>query len=191
VILIVGLGNPGPRYTATRHNVGFRAVERLVERARGGPFRDKFQGQLATLSLGSQPCLALLPQTFMNESGRSVQACAAFYKLAAADVVVVHDELDVPFGEVRLKLGGGDAGHRGIRSIAAHLGTQEFVRVRVGIGRPPPDFRGDPSDYVLDGFPLAEQPGVESMLDRAVEAITLLVERGLSSAMNVVNQRKP
>jgi PTH1 family peptidyl-tRNA hydrolase len=191
VILIVGLGNPGPRYTATRHNVGFRVVERLVERARGGPFRDKFQGQLASLSLGSVPCLALLPQTFMNESGRSVRACAAFYKLTAADVAVVHDELDVPLGEVRLKLGGGDAGHRGIRSIAAELGSQEFVRVRVGIGRPPPDFRGDPADYVLDGFPLADQPGVEAMLDRAVEAITLFVERGLSSAMNVINQRKP
>jgi PTH1 family peptidyl-tRNA hydrolase len=190
VILIVGLGNPGPRYSTTRHNIGFRVVERLVERTGGGPFRDKFQGRLAALTVASCACLALLPQTFMNESGRSVRACAAFYKLSEADVVVVHDELDLAFGEVRLKLGGGDAGHRGLRSVAAHLGGAEFARVRVGIGRPPLDFQGDPADFVLEGFPLAEQAGVDAMLDRAVEAITLLAERGLSSAMNVVNQRK-
>jgi len=126
----------------------------------------------------------------MNDSGSSVQPCAAFYDVAPPDLVVVHDELDLPFGDVRLKLGGGDAGHRGLKSVTQHLGTDQYVRVRVGIGRPDPEFPGDVADYVLQGFPLADRASLDDTLDRAVEAVTLFTSRGLSLAMNVVNQRK-
>jgi PTH1 family peptidyl-tRNA hydrolase len=190
VILVAGLGNPGPRYAATRHNVGFMVVERLVDQQRGGPWREKFSGRLAAFRLPSGDALALLPWTFMNESGRSVRACAEFHGLGPADIVVVHDELDLAFGDIRLKQGGGDAGHRGLKSVSLELGSAEYARLRVGIGRPPADFVGDVADYVLDGFPLAERSNLDSTLDRAVEAILLLADRGISLAMNLVNQRK-
>lgn len=190
MILVVGLGNPGPRYEATRHNVGFMVVERLLARAGNLAFRPAFGGRLAQLTLGADRALVLEPLTYMNESGRCVRAAADFYRLDPGDLVVVHDELDLPFGEVRLKSGGGDAGHRGLRSITGTLGSPEYARVRVGIGRPAPDFQGDVSDYVLDGFPLAERDGLFPVLDRAAAAVTLFAERGLSAAMNVVNQRK-
>lgn len=187
--LLVGLGNPGPRYAATRHNVGFMVAERVVERAGGGPWRERFAGKVAPFVLGTDSWLALEPQTFMNESGRSVQSCAAFYKLAPAEILVVHDELDLPFGQLRLKQGGGDAGHRGLKSVTELLGGPDYVRLRVGIGRPPPEFRGDPADFVLQAFAPSDQAGLDEVLDRAREAITLFAARGLSAAMNVVNQR--
>jgi peptidyl-tRNA hydrolase, PTH1 family len=189
VILAVGLGNPGDRYAGTRHNVGFAAVERLA--ARHGPvaWRAKFLGNYAELGLGAIRVGVLEPLTYMNESGRSVRAAADFFKLAASDILVVHDELDLPLGQVRLKAGGGDAGHRGLRSLTAHLGGGDYVRVRVGIGRPPPNFRGEVADYVLEGFPLPDRPVVDEVVSRAAEAIEVVVERGLSAAMNQVNQR--
>jgi peptidyl-tRNA hydrolase, PTH1 family len=188
VILVVGLGNPGPRYAQTRHNVGVMVVERAVEQAQGGPWRERFDARCAPFVSGGTRCLGLLPQTFMNHSGRSVQACAAFYKLEAGAVLVVHDELDLPFGELRLKQGGGDAGHRGLGSVTHHMG-KEYLRLRVGIGRPPPDFAADVSDFVLQAFAPQERAALVEVLDRSTEAIALLASRGLPAAMNVINQR--
>jgi PTH1 family peptidyl-tRNA hydrolase len=124
----------------------------------------------------------------MNDSGRSVQAVCAFYKLAPSSLIVAHDELDLPFSEVRLKMGGGDGGNRGIRSVTGALGP-DYTRIRLGIGRPPPDFRGDPADFVLQGFPSTEQAGVEQMLTRGAEAVSLVTSLGLEKAMNRINQR--
>ncbi|MDX2054329.1 MAG: aminoacyl-tRNA hydrolase [Polyangiaceae bacterium] len=187
MFLVVGLGNPGSRYSGTRHNIGFLAVEFL---ARGAEWRQKFQGEIAQIELGGQKLTLLKPLTYMNESGQSVGPAAKFFKVEPRDVVVVHDELDLPLGTVRIKQGGGDAGHNGLRSIRAHLGTGDFIRIRLGIGRPPPTFRGEIADYVLQGFPLADQGARDTMAEQAALALELIVERGLSSAMNTVNQRK-
>jgi PTH1 family peptidyl-tRNA hydrolase len=188
--LIAGLGNPGPRYQATRHNLGFRLIDELARKCglAASAFRDRFNGEIASTTLEGEEVLLLRPQTFMNESGRSVQAACAFYKIKPSELIVAHDELDLPFGDVRLKKGGGDGGNRGIRSVTAALGP-DYVRIRLGIGRPPPDFRGDPADFVLQAFPSSEQPVVEKMLGQAVEAVSLLLTLGLDKAMNRINQR--
>ncbi len=190
MLLIAGLGNPGPRYQATRHNIGFRVIDELARQAgaSAAAFRERFHGEVATVTLFEQDLLLLKPQTFMNDSGRSVQAACAFYKIKPAELLVAHDELDLPFGDVRLKKGGGDGGNRGIRSVSGALGP-DYVRIRLGIGRPPPDFRGDPADFVLQAFPFAEQAGVEQMLTRAAEAVSLVTSLGLEKAMNRINQR--
>jgi PTH1 family peptidyl-tRNA hydrolase len=190
MLLIAGLGNPGPRYQATRHNLGFRLVDELARQC-GVPasaFRDRFHGEIASARLGDAELLLLRPQTFMNESGRSVQAACTFYKIQPSELLVAHDELDLPFAELRLKKGGGDGGNRGVRSVSAALGP-EYMRLRLGIGRPPPDFRGDPADFVLQGFPSAELSAVEEMLARATEAVSLVTSLGLEKAMNRINQR--
>jgi len=190
--LIAGLGNPGPRYQATRHNVGFRVIDELARQC-GVPasaFRERFHGELASARLkdSGEELLLLRPQTFMNESGRSVQAACTFYKIKPSELIVAHDELDLPFGEVRLKKSGGDGGNRGVRSVTAALGP-DYVRIRLGIGRPPPDFRGDPADFVLQAFASAELSAVEQMLARATEAVSLVTSLGLEKAMNRINQR--
>ena len=190
MLLIAGLGNPGPRYQATRHNLGFRLIDELSRRCGVQPsaFRDRFHGEIASARLNEQDLLLLRPLTFMNESGRSVQAACTFYKIKPAELIVVHDELDLPFADVRLKKGGGDGGNRGIRSVSAALGP-DYVRIRLGIGRPPADFRGDPADFVLQAFASAELAGVEQMLARAAEAVSLVTSLGLEKAMNRINQR--
>jgi peptidyl-tRNA hydrolase, PTH1 family len=190
VLLIAGLGNPGPRYQATRHNIGFRVIDELARQCgvAGSAFRDKFHGEIASARLGNEELLLLKPQTFMNDSGRSVQAACTFYKIKPSELIVAHDELDLPLSDVRLKKGGGDGGNRGIRSVSGALGP-DYVRIRLGIGRPPPDFRGDPADFVLQAFPLAEQAIVEQMISRAAEAVTLVTSLGLEKAMNRINQR--
>jgi peptidyl-tRNA hydrolase, PTH1 family len=192
MLLIVGLGNPGPRYQATRHNVGFRVIDELARQC-GVPasaFKDRFHGEVASARLPGtgEELLLLRPQTFMNESGRSVQAACTFYKIKPSELIVAHDELDLPFSEVRLKQGGGDGGNRGIRSVTAALGP-DYVRIRLGIGRPPPDFRGDVADFVLQAFPSAELAAVEQMVTRATEAVSLVTSLGLEKAMNRINQR--
>ncbi|HEX2870366.1 MAG TPA: aminoacyl-tRNA hydrolase [Polyangiaceae bacterium] len=192
MLLIAGLGNPGPRYQATRHNVGFRLIDELARQC-GVPasaFKERFHGEIASARLGDQELVLLRPQTFMNESGRSVQAACTFYKLKPADLIVAHDDLDVPFSEVRLKQGGGDGGQRGVRSVTAALGP-DYIRIRLGIGRPPPDFRGDVADFVLQAFPSAELATVEQMVARAAEAVSLVTSLGLEKAMNRINQRPP
>ncbi|MDF3070876.1 MAG: pth [Polyangiaceae bacterium] len=190
MLLIAGLGNPGPRYQATRHNLGFRLIDELARQCSvpASAFRDRFHGEIASARLGDEELLLLRPQTFMNESGRSVQAACTFYKIKPSELIVAHDELDLPFADVRLKKGGGDGGNRGIRSVSAALGP-DYVRIRLGIGRPPPDFRGDPADFVLQGFPSTEQASVEQMLTRGAEAVSLVTSLGLEKAMNRINQR--
>ena len=190
MLLIAGLGNPGPRYQATRHNLGFRVIDELARQCslQASAFRDRFHGEVASARLGNEDLLLLRPQTFMNDSGRSVQAACTFYKIKPAELIVVHDELDLPFGDVRLKKGGGDGGNRGVRSVTAALGP-DYLRIRLGLGRPPPDFRGDPADFVLQAFASAELEAVEQMVSRATEAVSLVTSVGLEKAMNRINQR--
>ena len=192
-MIIVGLGNPGERYDNTRHNAGFWVVDRLAS-AWGAPaFRTKFQGHLTQVDrpghAGTVRIGLLKPTTFMNLSGQSVQGAAAFFKEAPRDIVVVHDELDLPLGRIALKLGGGSAGHNGLKSITQCLGSADYVRLRLGIGRPSPDFRGDIADFVLEGVPPLEKPAYESMLAKATEALEFLVDQGLDAAMNRTNRR--
>ncbi len=165
------------------------AVDRLAEQAGAQPWRAKFQGEFTQVDRGKQRLLLLKPQTFMNRSGQSVQAAAQFYKLTPESILIVHDELDLPFGQLRLKQGGGDAGHNGLRSVTSHLGSNGYARLRLGIGRPSADFRGDVADYVLQGFPAADAASVSDLVERAVKAIELVASRGLEVAMNATNQR--
>ncbi|HTM43756.1 MAG TPA: aminoacyl-tRNA hydrolase [Polyangiaceae bacterium] len=186
--LVVGLGNPGARYSATRHNIGFVVLERLAQ-ARGGQWREQFESGTADVSISGERVLLQKPQTFMNLSGFSVVKAANFFKIPAKDVIVVHDEVDLPLGDVRLKRGGGEAGHNGLRSISEQLGTQDYVRLRCGVGRPPPEFRGDLADFVLQAFPPEQGPQVESLVEGAIKALEMLFKLGLEQAMNQANRR--
>ncbi len=187
--LVVGLGNPGKKYAGNRHNVGFMAVERLRDERGLPPWREKFSGVFSRGSAFGDDLMLLEPQTYMNLSGDSVQPAAAFVKVDPAHLVVLHDELDLPFGDVRLKVGGGHAGHNGLRSIIGRLGSPEFVRVRIGIGRPPPGFRGDVADYVLSDFDASERAELPDVVARAVAAVAAVVEKGPAAAQNAINTR--
>lgn len=188
MLLVVGLGNPGPEYARQRHNVGFMVADRLREKLRGaGGFRDKFAGEVAKGSLGDHEVVVLRPLTFMNRSGRSVQAASAFFQIAVPDILVVHDDLDLPWQTVRVKVGGGSGGHNGLKSITADLASPDYLRVRVGIGRPP---LGDAVDYVLSDFSEMEARELPEVVDRAVRAIETVLERGVERAMNEVNTKK-
>jgi len=181
--LVVGLGNPGPEYAETRHNVGVRVVELLAARAGGGRFSkhkanaDVLEGRLA----GRRAVLAV-PRTYMNVSGGPVAGLLRYYDVAPADLVVVHDDLDLGFGVVRLKQGGGEGGHNGLRSISASIGTKDYLRVRFGIGRPPG--RQDPADFVLKRFSGAERKELEFAVDLAADAAEALLRDGLEPAQN-------
>ena len=173
MLLLVGLGNPGPKYAGNRHNIGFLAIEAIAARHGFGPWRKKFQGELAEGEIAGERCLALKPQTFMNESGRAVGEAAGFYKLGPRDVVVFYDELDLAPGRFRMKTGGGAAGHNGIRSIIASPVGEGFRRARLGIGHP-----GDKAKvlaHVLADFAKADQPWVEALCQACAEAAPLLV----------------
>jgi PTH1 family peptidyl-tRNA hydrolase len=175
-LLVVGLGNPGREYAGNRHNVGWMVVEELARR-HGASWKGKFSGQLAELRLDGHRVALLKPETFMNESGRSVGAAARFYKLEPEAVLVVHDEMDLEPGRLQARSGGGLAGHNGLRSIAAHLNTPDFLRLRVGVGRPG---RGDPrkgADYVLSNFTPEED--ADSLVARAADAVEKLDAEGL------------
>jgi len=187
--LIVGLGNPGREYASHRHNVGFMAVDELARRVRADAFREKFSGVYAKAEIAGEPAILLKPMTYMNESGRSVQPAMAFFKVPPAQMLVLHDELDIAFGELRLKLGGGHAGHNGLRSIMASAGTGEFGRLRIGIGRPPPGFRGEVADYVLSSFDAIERAMLPDLLTKASDSVIDVCRRGLSAAMNARNTR--
>jgi PTH1 family peptidyl-tRNA hydrolase len=193
VLLVVGLGNPGTKYQNHRHNVGFMVVDRLADRDAREPFREKFQGLFARAAIagegGDGEYGLLKPQTFMNLSGQSAQKALAFFKLELAQLVVVHDELDLPFGTVRVKLGGGSAGHNGIKSIAQCCGGPEFARVRVGIGRPRPGSRGE--QHVLSDFSREECAELPDVLESASLAVRDIALRGVQAAMNRHNQASP
>lgn len=184
--LVVGLGNPTNRYHATRHNIGFRVADALI--GAEATF-DKFDAVMAKLNVEGRAIVVLKPQTYMNLSGRSVRPAMDFYKVDKSRLIVVHDELYVPFGQVRLKLGGGEAGHNGLRSISQELGSKDYVRLRVGIGRPPKEFLGQVADFVLQAFPPAEEALVGELVQKATSAIRLVLQRGFDSAMNDVNRR--
>lgn len=190
MFLIVGLGNPEKKYAGNRHNVGFMALDRLRDERALPDWREKFSGVFTRGAAFGDDVMLLKPMTFMNLSGDSVQPAAAFVKLDAAHLIVVHDELDVPFGDVRLKMGGGHAGHNGLRSIIQRLGTPDFLRVRIGIDRPPADFKGDVADYVLSDFNASERAELGDVLGRAISAVAAVLEKGPAAAQNVVNTRK-
>jgi PTH1 family peptidyl-tRNA hydrolase len=189
MFLIVGLGNPGKKYERNRHNVGFMTADRVRDDAGLPAWKEKFSGVFSRGAAFGGDVMLLKPTTFMNVSGDSVQPAAAFAKVDPDRIVVVHDELDLPFGDVRIKVGGGHAGHNGLRSIIERLGTPEFIRVRVGVGRPPAGFRGEVADYVLSNFDAVEQATLPDILERAVGAARLLVEKGPAQAQNLVNAR--
>jgi PTH1 family peptidyl-tRNA hydrolase len=184
-MLVVGLGNPGPRYERTRHNAGCLVVDLLAARA-GGSFRaHKNRADILDTRLSGVPVVLAKPRSFMNESGGPVVSVAQFYKVAAEQIVVVHDELDLPFGSLRLKQGGGDGGHNGLRSLTAALGSKEYLRVRFGIGRPPG--RQDPADFVLREFSSAERRDLGVLVERAADAVEYLLANGLEAAQNEFN----
>lgn len=173
MLLMVGLGNPGPQYEGNRHNIGFMAVDEIARSLSFGPWVKKFHGEIAEGTIEGRKVLLLKPLTFMNDSGRSVQAAAAFYKIPPADILVFHDELDLPPGKVRVKLGGGHGGHNGLRSIDAHLG-KEYRRVRLGIGHPGSKERVNP--HVLGDFAKVDREWLEPLLDEIARHAAPLVK---------------
>ena len=185
--LVVGLGNPGEEYARTRHNVGFLVADRLAQQWGASFSAQKFGADLAEARAGRERVWLVKPRTYMNHSGEAVGAALRFWKLGLADVVVIHDDLELDPFRVQLKVGGGDGGHNGVKSLNAHLGSRDYARVRVGVGRPPP--RLDPADYVLGKFSRAEEGELEECVERAAEATQLAVELGAKKAMNQVNRR--
>jgi PTH1 family peptidyl-tRNA hydrolase len=183
MLLVVGLGNPGSEYAGNRHNVGFMAADALVRRHRFSPWRAKFQGMVADGSLDGDKVVVLKPNTFMNLSGQSVRAAAGFLKVPVGDVVVLHDELDLPPGRIRVKTGGGAGGHNGLRSVDAHLGP-EYRRVRIGIGHP--GDRDAVTNWVLRDFAKADQAWLEPLLDAIADAFPLLAAGDDAKFMNKV-----
>lgn len=186
--LLAGLGNPGAKYARNRHNIGFMAVEAIAEAHGFGPWRSKFSGQVSEGRLGTEKALLLRPETFMNLSGDSVQAAMGFFKLAPDDLIVLHDELDLAPGKVRVKTGGGHAGHNGLRSIDAHVGP-DFTRVRLGIGHP-----GDKrlvSHYVLGDFAKADEDWLDPLLRGIADGAPALAAGDAAGFLNAVGLRRP
>ncbi|WP_298441573.1 aminoacyl-tRNA hydrolase [Gordonia sp. (in: high G+C Gram-positive bacteria)] len=189
--LIVGLGNPGPAYEKTRHNIGAMVADGLVfSYGEKYTVHRKSGAEVATvrLSTGSnehEPVLVAKARTYMNVTGRQIGPLAKYYGVAPEDVIVLHDELDIDFGQVRLKRGGGEGGHNGLRSLTQALGTRDYTRVRLGIGRPPG--RQDPADFVLKPFPSAQRAEVDLLIGNGVDAVELLLKQGLEAAQNVVH----
>ena len=183
-LLVAGLGNPGPEHARDRHNVGWMVVDELARR-HGGSFKGKFRGRIADIRLHDAKLALLKPETYMNESGASIQAAAAFYKVASERVVIVHDDVDLETGRLQARLGGGLAGHNGLRSIAARVGSQEFLRLRIGVGRPGRGDRRPVADYVLSPF-RPEDDG-EALVTRAADAVETLVAEGLEETQRRFN----
>lgn len=183
--LIVGLGNPGPKYAATRHNVGFRVLDRLAERFGDGSVRDRFNGRMGEAAVAGERALLLWPQTFMNRSGESVQQAVEFYKLELAALLVVCDDFNLPLGKLRFRREGSAGGQNGLADVIERLGTDRFARLRVGIG-PVPD-RWDPADFVLSRFEAAELETIEDTIARAAEAVECWVAEGIETSMNRYN----
>jgi PTH1 family peptidyl-tRNA hydrolase len=188
--LVVGLGNPGKEYARNRHNVGFMVADLVADRI-GAKFsrhkRAVAEVAEGRLGIGGPRVVLAKPLTYMNLSGGPVAGLAQFYKVPPSQIVAVHDELDVPFGEVRAKIGGGEGGHNGLRSMSRSLATKEFARVRFGIGRPPG--RQDPADYVLSDFSAAERKELEFLVDRSADVTEAVVTRGVEWAQNAYHGR--
>jgi peptidyl-tRNA hydrolase, PTH1 family len=197
--VIAGLGNPGDEYSRSRHNAGFMTIDRIAK-AKGVELnRRRFKGVTAEITLAEKPALLVKPQTFYNLSGECISDLIGYFKIPAQNLIVLHDELDLEAGRLRIKQGGGDAGNRGVRSIAESLGTNDFLRVRIGIGRPP-DYAvemepgrnpktEENKDYLLRPMSAAERQAIAPLLERAALAVEAIAERGLEAAMNRYNQR--
>jgi len=185
-ILVVGLGNPGPRYAETRHNMGFMVLDELASRAGQSTWQQKFSGEMCRIRIGNKLCTLLKPLTFMNLSGRSVCRAVQFFQTPVDQIIVIHDELDVDYEVVRIKKGGGTAGHKGLTSLKQELGSTDFLRVRMGIGRPD---RGSVSDYVLEKFSRDEAITFVDVIARGGDAVESILDKGVSAAMNVFNKR--
>ncbi len=180
--LVVGLGNPGTKYARNRHNVGFMVADRLASDFRFTEWKDKFSGRFTKGTIDGEDVVLLEPLTYMNESGKSVQAAVAFFHLdAKKDLVVLHDDLEQPFADVRVKIGGGHGGHNGLRSTAGVLGP-DFARVRIGIGRPPAGFRGEVADFVLQNFDPVEEATLPDVVTRSIEATRRWIDKGAAAA---------
>lgn len=189
--LFVGLGNPGAKYEKNRHNIGFMAAEAIADGAYNfAPFKaSKFKAEITEKTINGQKIILMKPQTYMNESGQSVGAAARFYKIPPENIIVLHDELDLKPGELRIKKGGGNAGHNGLKSIQAHLSTPDFWRIRMGIGHP-----GEKhlvSNYVLSDFAKADQVWLEQMIDFTADIYAKIIENGVESVMKEINSFKP
>lgn len=186
-LLVAGLGNPGREYVGNRHNVGFMVADELARR-HGGSWKGKFNARLAEVRIDGHKVVLLKPETYMNDSGRSISGAMRFFKLEPESVLVVHDETDLPVGRLQARRGGGLAGHNGLRSVAQHLGTPEFLRLRIGVGRPG---RGDPrplADYVLSDFEAHED--AERLVAEAADAVELLDAEGLDAAQRTINGKR-
>ncbi|MEJ2551680.1 MAG: aminoacyl-tRNA hydrolase [Anaerolineales bacterium] len=183
--LIVGLGNPGKEYTRNRHNVGFMLLDRLGDDLQVTFSRRKSNAAFAECLLDGKKVYLAKPQTFMNDSGRSVEGLVRYFHIPESQLLVVYDELDLPTGNIRIRPAGGSGGHRGVRSIIHELGTQEFPRMRIGIGRPPGKM--DPADYVLQDFSADESIELPLVLKRAAECVRIFVQEGIQAAMNAGN----
>ena len=185
--IVVGLGNPGPRYEATRHNLGAMALEVLLDRS-GGKLKSHKSGCLiAEANLAGTRAVLARPTSYMNESGRPVGQLLRWYKTDPQQLIVLHDEIDIPFEEIRVKFGGGTAGHNGLKSIVSHLGTNDFGRVRIGASRPAG--RRAAADHVLREFSAGERKVLPSVLERGADAVELILNRGVERAMNEINTK--
>jgi PTH1 family peptidyl-tRNA hydrolase len=184
--LVVGLGNPGPRYARTRHNVGFLVVDAWVEQAQpGATWREKWRGEWVGVTGPFGRAIVLKPQGFMNRSGESVGGASAFHHVPPERVVIAHDEVDFEFGRIAVKRGGGHGGHNGLRDVIARLGSADFARIRVGIGRP---MHGEVSDWVLSPFSTSDAAELPDLVDRAREALSCVLTEGVDAAMNRFNR---
>ena len=184
VLLIAGLGNPGREYERTRHNAGWMVMDELARR-HGGSFRSKFSGQLSETRLDDLKLALLKPETYMNVSGQSIGAARKFFKVDPADVLIVHDDVDLEPGRLQAKFGGGLAGHNGLRSIAQTLGTNDFLRLRIGVGRPGRGDRRSVADYVLGGF--EPEVDVDELIGRSADAVEMMARDGLEEAQRRYN----
>jgi peptidyl-tRNA hydrolase, PTH1 family len=185
IALIVGLGNPGPGYAGNRHNAGFMVVDELARRVGGRFTAHKTGADVLEVRLAGRRVVLARPRSFMNVSGPAVAATARYFKIPPTDVIVVHDDLDLNFGVLRLKRGGGEGGHNGLRSISACLGTRDYLRVRFGIGRPPG--RMDPADYVLRDFSASQREELGLLVDRCADVVEQLLTQGLAATQNQVH----
>ncbi len=184
--LVIGLGNPGKRYEETRHNVGFLVVDRLAARSGDAVSTKQFGALVGKASVGGDTAVLAKPQSFMNLSGQPVASLKGYYKANNDQIVVVHDDMDIPFGEVRVKVGGGHGGHNGLRDLSKRIG-QDYVRVRVGVSRPPEGW--NPADYVLGTWRADERAALDAFVDRTADCVEATVRDGAQSAMNTFNQR--
>lgn len=183
--IVVGLGNPGLQYRRTRHNIGFEVLAKLSDRYDGGKPRQKFDAELVEVNIGGEKTLLLAPATYMNESGRAVRQAAAFYDESPENLLVVCDDMNLDTGRLRLRASGSAGGQKGLANIIQHLGTEEFARLRVGIGRPPGKM--DASNYVLGKFTANEREEVDPAVERCADGVELWIREGVAAAMNAVN----